>query len=408
MTPVLTSRAGRAQPLGASESEADRVRMAARKTTTAAMLCTLACDPAPTVRAAVALNPTFAAEADRHLVHDADERVRCLLATKMARLLPGLSRADQAAAQAHVEEMLRALATDAAACVRTAIAQALTGVVDAPHDVIITLAHDPVLAVSEPIVRFSPLLTDADLLGLLATPPHGNTAVAVAGRVGLSAAVADAIAEHADSAAVAALLSNPSATIQEATLDSLIGQASEHPDWHEPLVGRPLLPERSIRALAMIVAGNVLEALMNRADIPEDLAADVRELVAQNLSPPPRQTEAEILADVRRLREDGHLTEAALLDAAAGGDVVRTFAMLVTASEVPPQHVQRAVSLRSGKALVSLVHRAGFSMRAGAVIQRLLGRLSPSEILTAAPDGSYPLSVSEMDWQVELLSQPGL
>jgi uncharacterized protein (DUF2336 family) len=371
------------------------------------MLDELARDPATTVRAAVVLNPSFSTLADAQLVKDPDERVRRLLASKMARLLPGLSGGQQAAAQAHVHEMLRCLANDAAFRVRAAIAQGLKTASDVPHDVILKLAHDPVVAVSDPIVRFSPLLTDTDLRGLLATPPHDNTAVAVATRIGLSADVSDTIAQHADTAAVIALLSNSSAIIQETTLDALIGRAHEHPEWHEPLVSRPSLRGHSIRALSLIVARDLVEALINHANIPSDLAIELRGHVAQSLAEPQPPTEAEILDTVRQLNATGQLNEAALVEAANAGDARQTGAILAVASGVTLQVIDRAVSLRSAKALVSLVHRAGFSMQAGTLVQCVLGRLSPGERMVATPEGAFPLSANEMDWQIELLSQPG-
>ena len=64
------------------------------------LLAALATDPAVTVRAAVALNTAAPADADRILARDGDERVRTLLARKLAALVPGLQarRARPAAA----------------------------------------------------------------------------------------------------------------------------------------------------------------------------------------------------------------------------------------------------------------------------------------------------------------------
>ncbi len=397
------------RPIGSADmhpgSEAARVRRAARSDDPD-VLRALTRDPAATVRAAVALNPVFAPAADAELVTDTDERVRSLLATKMGRLLPGLSGPEQEAAQAHVHAMLRSLADDAATRVRAAIAEALTSAANAPHDVILKLAHDPAAIVSDPIVRFSPLLTDADLLGLLATPPHDDTAVAVATRVGLSAEVADTIARHADSAAVVALLSNRSATIQEATLDALVGRAGDHPEWHEPLVTRPSLSGRSIRALSLIVARHLLETLVNRVDIPEGLAAELRARVDEGLAEPPGVSEADVLDSVRQLNAAGRLNEASLVEAAAAGDARQAAAILAVAAGVGLGVVDRAIGLRSAKALVSLVHQAGFSMQAATTVQLALGHLSPGERLHPAADGGFPLSADEMVWQVELLGQP--
>ena len=79
-----------------------RVRIAARSTTPSSVLAALASDPAITVRAAVAMNPTHAPDIDRELLADADERVRALLAAKLANLLPGLSSSDRVGAHEHI------------------------------------------------------------------------------------------------------------------------------------------------------------------------------------------------------------------------------------------------------------------------------------------------------------------
>ena len=392
---------------GLDIDEAARVRLAARASTAGSVLRVLADDPALTVRAAVALNPAYAPAVHTRLAQDADERVRTLLAAKMTRLLPGLSGTERSAAEAHVHDMLLLLAGDAATRVRQTIAEALTTLPDAPRSVILKLAHDPVPEVSDPVVRFSPLLTDADLLELLATPPHDATAASVASRPGLSARLADEIADHAGSAAVQALLANRSATIQEATLDSLIGRAGDHPEWHEPLICRPALPVRAMRALSLIVAGFLLDRLVARADVPPELVETLRNRVSTTLAEPLPPSEADVLDTVRRMNADGELTEPSLIDAVSAGDPRLASAILAVCGGVTLLTVDRAVGLRSAKALISLVARAGFGMEAAMAVQGLLGRLGPGERLGPAPDGGFPLTMAEMDWQVELLCQPG-
>jgi len=69
--------------------------------------------------------------------------------------------------------------------------------------------------------------------------------------------------------------------------------------------------------------------------------------------------------------------------------------------------VDRAASLRSAKGLVSLLWKAGYTMRAAPVLQMLLARLSPEAVLEARPGGGFPLTVEEMLWQIGFLSQKG-
>lgn len=394
---------------GGHGTEAGRVKLGSSAHTPAHVLAQLAQDPAVTVRAAVAMNPACPPHIDQAISQDGDERVRILLARKLAQLAPSLSGTEHAQACGQMRATLAALAADAALRVRVVIADCVKAMPDAPRELILKLARDTALAVCDPVVRLSPLLTDADLLALLATPPHPAIASSVASRPGLSSAVADAVAAQADSMAIRALLCNHSATIQEATLDALIEQAAPHPDWHAPLVRRPLLTPRAMEALSGFVAAQLIEALLQRADLDPAAIADLRRRVTVGLrpgaAPPPVDGEEALLASLRQLDAAGALNEAALIDAARAGDLRRVAAALSVASGLTLAAVDRAAALRNARGLVSLTWKAGFSMRAAMVAQAALGRLGPGTLLTAGPDGAFPLTEEEMRWQLEVLAQ---
>jgi len=56
---------------------------------------------------------------------------------------------------------------------------------------------------------------------------------------------------------------------------------------------------------------------------------------------------------------------------------------------------------------VSLTHAAGWTMRAAAVLQVLLGSVTPRLVMTAGPNGAFPLADEEMRWQLDLLRRSG-
>jgi uncharacterized protein (DUF2336 family) len=393
---------------------ATRVRMGASTATEPAVLRGLATDTSVTVRAALALNPAAPSQANETLAGDPDERVRILLARKLAALVPGLSAADQLQLHRETWATLAALVADEAVRVRAAIADAVKDMPAAPREMILRLARDTELPVSEPVIRLSPLLTTDDLLALLANAPPPETALAVARRSRLDEAVSDAIAASADSAAIHALLANPLAQIREATLDALVTRSVEHIDWHEPLVRRPSLPPRAARMLSEIVAMHLLEVLATRADLPPPLALELRSRLVARLhsdtgEPPARTdpTAEQALADARALAEHGKLPEEAVLAAARRGEARYAAALLAVAAGTSVTVVDRAASLRSAKGLVSLVWKAGFTMRSAVALQSLLARLAPEAILTSSPGGNFPLAVEEMRWQLEFLGRMG-
>jgi uncharacterized protein (DUF2336 family) len=394
--------------------EAARVRLGAGVGTKADVLIDLADDPSVTVRAALALNTAAPARANDDLAGDGDERVRVLLARKLAALAPGLSAVDQTRLYHETWGTLKALAADEAARVRAVIADAVKELPGAPPDLIRRLARDMDTSVCDPVIRLSPLLTAEDLLALIAMAPAAGTVLAVARRAGLEPAVSDAIAATADAAAIHALLGNPSAQIREATLDALVARSVDHPDWHEPLVRRPSLPPRAARLLSEIVATHLLSELAARADLAPALAGELRQRIAARLASstpqpttPAETTSEEAVAKARGLAARGELVEETLLAAARRGEVRYATALLAVAAGTPVSVVDRAASLRSAKGMVSLVWKAGFTMRVAVALQTLLARLGPDAVLTAGPSGGFPLAVEEMRWQLEFLARMG-
>lgn len=394
--------------------EAKRVRQGADEHAEPEALDALATDRSVTVRAALAINPALPFQATSVLSHDPDERVRTLLARRLAGLVPDLAADEQLLLQQRTYETLAALVSDTAARVRGAVADVLKDMPQAPHALILQLARDEELMVGGPIIRFSPLLTTDDLLALIAEARSSRTVVAVAERPGIDTKVSDAIAATADSVAIRALLSNRTAQIREATLDALIARAANHQEWHEPLVNRPTLPPRAARALAGIVATHLVEVLAQRADLPADLTAELRKRLAVRLeaaqpSPPRRRdlTMDEALAEAHALAQAGRLNEDVALEATRHGDARFATVLLAVAAGVGVSVVDRAASLRSAKGLVSLAWKAGFSMHAAEGLQTVLGRLAPDAILPPGPGGSFPLAIEEMRWQLEFLGRMG-
>jgi len=394
-----------AERLGA---EAARVRLGASPCTSEGMLLALALDPLVTVRAAVAMNPAVPHGVVQELASDPDERVRVLLARKVASELPGLSGAEQERLRDQALVALATLVEDEAVRVRAALADVLKDMPEAPRELILRLAHDTAVPVSEPIIRLSPLLDSGDLLALLAAPPHEAAAVAVARRAELPEDVSDAIAAAADTDAVRALLSNPFAQIREGTLDALVVRAALHADWHEPLVRRPVLPNGAAWALSTIVAAHLIEVLAQRADLDPLLAEEMTRRLAARLAPgKSRITGAGASSSPCSSGSQLAANEAAVVAAARRGDAQGTAMLLAIAAGVPVALVDRASTLRSAKGIVSLAWKAGLPMRVAGSLQAVLAQLSPGSMLLPRADGQFPLSAEEMRWHCDFLARSG-
>ncbi len=397
--------------------EASRIRQGASPATSPEILRTLANDPSVTVRASLALNPALPDHVTKVLANDTDARVRSIISRKLVSLTPGLSEQARERVQQDAVANLTALVAEAALRVRTTVADAVRDMPDGPREIILHLARDPAVMVSEPVILFSPMLTTEDLVALIASGPPPSTLSAVARRPKIGSAVSDAIVETADTAAITALLCNHTALIREATLDALAAQSEEQTDWQEPLVRRPHLPRRAALMLSEIVTAHLLEVLAARPDLDPKLSRELRSSLGRTRALPgsfgtengipAEKTPQEALPHAVALRDAGRLDEAAILDALRRNATGAATAMLAVKADVPLTVIERACALRSAKAVVSLAWKAGLSMPAAVALQSMLAGLSPDLVLRADDGGGFPLPVEELRWQLAFLGIGG-
>ncbi len=128
-----------------------------------------------------------------------------------------------------------------------------------PKDIVLALAHDLNAIVAVPILQYSPLLSDADLIEVIARGQVQEALTAIARRRPVSEAVGDMLVQSLDVPAVAALLVNPDARIRKETMDRIVEQAEEIESWHMPLVLRADLSARAIRRIGSLVGAGLIE-----------------------------------------------------------------------------------------------------------------------------------------------------
>ncbi len=204
-----------ARDLARHDNPQVRAELAARGDMQAEILYFLTGDPSVEVRRRVAVNAASPPQADLRLAGDSDETVRGDLAGKIARLAPGLSADDQDRLRQMTYQALEMLARDQIPKVRRILAEALKDVAGAPPEVIGRLARDAEIAVAAPVLRYSPVLTDDDLLDIIGASPIPGALAAISRRPMVAWSVADAIVASDDIDAIAVLLSNESAQIRE-------------------------------------------------------------------------------------------------------------------------------------------------------------------------------------------------
>jgi len=236
----------------------------------------LALNGAEATRSAVAANPAAAAKTNLALADDREESVRASLADKIGRLLPGLLTSESE----HLRELtlatLNTLSRDKATAVRAALSEAIKHLDSVPKPVVQRLARDVETIVALPVLEFSPLLDDQDILEILAAARATDVFCAVARRKGLSPDAADAVVATLDTKAVATLIGNESAKLRKATLDKIVVRAAEVAELQQPLVLRADLSADLIRKLASFVGAVLIEVLAGRDGLDDETRAKLQ------------------------------------------------------------------------------------------------------------------------------------
>ncbi|MEQ8246527.1 MAG: DUF2336 domain-containing protein [Alphaproteobacteria bacterium] len=403
---------GKDKPVISYEQEKDVARhadpavrqdLASRFDARPEILYFLAADPAAAVRRAVAENPAAPRPAEKLLASDADEEVRIVLARKIARLIPDLDSRDVDRLQDLTFDILETLAQDQLPKVRRIVAEEIKSAVHVPRDIVARLARDAETVVCAPVLQYSVLLTDEDLLEVVARAKQPEVLACVSKRERLSPAVCEAIVAAGDEGAIASLLANHGAQIREDTLDSIIDEAPVHEPWHRPLVARPSLSASAIRRIAGFVAAALLDELAARSDIDAETERFVRQRVRDRLreddgSSP--ESDAAARSRARAAFAASKLDDTAILSAAQAGDVVFVGHALSLKSGVPEAAVRRILRARSGRPLSALCWKAHLAMRTAVGLQRTLCHLKGNEVLNPRGGTDYPMVDEEMEWFV--------
>lgn len=377
--------------------------LAARSDAGADVLHYLAGHGAPATRAAVAANPGAPAAANRILAEDSDEDVRAELARKIARLMPGLSERESIHVINLTLETLDLLARDAAVRVRAILSDEIKHLNCVPRDLVRRLAADLEDIVAAPILEYSPLLSDADLIEIIACAQVNERLAAIARRKHLSGEVAHQLVQSLDVPAVAALLVNADAHIRKDTMEIIIAQAEEISAWHVPLTLRSDLSARAIRRIGGMVGASLIEQLAAREDISDATRNYLnRELRARLAKPDPAEEDGFDRAAhaVAQAQKEGCLDSHFVEQAAQAGQRDIVILAMATLAHVTENTVRRILGAASAKPIIALTWHAHLSMRVAFKIQTFIMKLPAHELLPARGGLEFPLSKEEMRWHL--------
>ncbi len=296
------------------------------------------------------------------LMADPSAEVRAETTAKIASqfVVEALSPAERQIA----EDIFRKLVKDVEVRVRESLAAHLKNSPDLPHDVAMALACD-VDSVSLPMLKFSEVLTDEDLLEIVCDQ-GGAKQVAIAQRPSVSSRVADALIDTGNEKAVSRLVANEGAKLTEQALGRVLDEYQESEAVSDSLSRRPSMPAAISAQLVEALSGRLQDFLLQKHDVSPDVASNLilqaRERATMSLVDY-GSTDAELENLVEQLARKERLTASLLLRALCMGDMGFFERALARLADLPLQNTRILIHDHGGLGLESVYMKADLPKR---------------------------------------------
>ena len=219
-----------------------------------------------------------------------------------------------------VEEIFRLLCKDAEVRVRHALSESLKLSKILPQDIAMNFARD-VEAVAVPILQYSEVLSDGDILEILSTP-NLQKALAVSKRKNLNDNVQAKLLSYDNPEIVGNVIANDNFPNMDEDFDGFLNLIAEDSDAIRNLIKGISLPTKISEKLMYSISGEILNNIKEKYDlVPEKLTQIANHAVEISTVSDIKTTssieEIEIL--VRHLNNFGRLTNSLILSALCMG-----------------------------------------------------------------------------------------
>lgn len=181
-----------------------------------------------------------------------------------ARLTKTYSRSDMNPTESVVaEQIFRLLMRDVEVRVRACLASNIKESSTIPKDIVMELARD-VKEVALPVLQYSQVLNDDDLIELIKSTTEISHHVAVSMRTNVSGKVADTLVDTGNGEVVQSLVSNDGAELSDNGLQKIIETFSGNQTILDSLSNRPQLPLAAVQKLMNVVSTSLAQELKKK------------------------------------------------------------------------------------------------------------------------------------------------
>lgn len=278
--------------------------------------------------------------------------------------------------------------------VRAALAYGLLHSKEAPRPIMLALLHDSAV-IARAVLQYSPVLIDADLLGLVKTLDMAML-VAVGQRASLSPRLATAIVARGDSAVTLRLLRRHDVALGDSLLTELAMAQGESAEMRGALLARRDLPAAARLLLVQKATEALREARIVKGAVAEDrLSRVLRDSCDTALSAIGEREAARAgAADyVSELIVSDRVNTRVLLHAVVTGHVMFFAECLAELAQTPRSKVFALLENGSRAALNALLARCGLGEGVRNLFARLVLHARASDLADDAAARHYVVTV---------------
>lgn len=271
------------------------------------------------------------------------------------------------------EQVFRLLVRDTEVRVRAMLAEQLKHSKILPRDIVLTMVRD-VKEVALPMLKYSEVLTDDDLIALVQATDETPRHVAMSERQSVSEQVVGALLGKGKKEVAGALLNNDGAQLGESALNMIFERFSRQKSVMAQLAKRPALPLSVAEKVITVVSKAVAEQMKEKYRLGDELKP-VEERTRERttlalLKHNPTPYEVEKL--VAQLEEHKRLTPSLIFTGLCEGHMLFFEYALARLSGLPAENVRTLINDRGNLGFRALYNKSGLPAGMFSAVRMLL------------------------------------
>jgi uncharacterized protein (DUF2336 family) len=259
------------------------------------------------------------------------------------------------------EQIFRLLLRDTEIRVRATLAENVKDSRHIPRDIVAAMAKD-VEEVALPVLQFSQVLTDDDLMEILNTTQEVSRQIAISKREAVSGMVSDTLLVKGSEEVVKALVNNDGAALSEEGLAKIIETHAGDKNLIQAVTKRSYLPVATVEKLVTVVSSSLADTLRKKyrlssehmeREVEKTREKETLHLIGHTLN------DGDIDRLVTQLHGSGRLTPSIILSALCQGNFQFFEMALARLSNIPVANARKLITDRGELGFRAIYNKSG-------------------------------------------------